>query len=102
METAPSATTPTMGKESPAGFEPAVRPSKYRLSPERAKVILTTPPVNMTIFEAAEFLRVSPRVLRELIRTRKIRSTRVGSKHVLRRQTLDAFLGAEQTTGGSQ
>jgi excisionase family DNA binding protein len=43
--------------------------------------------------EAAAYLTCSPRKLRDLILERKIKSARVGSKIVLRREWLDVFLG---------
>ena len=66
----------------------------YRLPPERAAEIRTSPPVIMTVLEAAAYLACSPRKLRDLILARKVKSTRVGSKIVLRREWLDAMLGA--------
>ena len=68
--------------------------SKYRLASERAAEIRTSPPVNMTLMEAAAYLACSPRKLRDLVQARKVKSTRVGSKIVLRREWLDAMLGA--------
>ena len=66
----------------------------YRLPPERAAEIRTSPPVNMVIMEAAAYLACSPRKLRDLIQARKLKSTRIGSKIVIRREWLDAMLGA--------
>ena len=48
----------------------------------------------MTVMEAAAYLGCSPRKLRDLIQSRKVKSARVGSKIVIRREWLDAFLGA--------
>lgn len=48
----------------------------------------------MTVMEAAAYLACSPRKLRDLIQERKLKSTRVGSKIVIRREWLDAMLGA--------
>jgi len=66
---------------------------KYRLAPEKAERIRTSPPVVMTVMEAAAYLACSPRKLRDLIQTRKLKAARVGSKVVLRREWLDAMLG---------
>ena len=66
----------------------------YRLPPERAAEVRTSPPVVMTVMEAAAYLACSPRKLRDLIQARKLKSTRVGSKIVIRREWLDAMLGA--------
>lgn len=66
----------------------------YRLPPEQAAQIRTSPPVVMTVMEAAAYLGCSPRKLRDLIQSRKVKSARVGSKIVIRREWLDAFLGA--------
>jgi excisionase family DNA binding protein len=48
----------------------------------------------MTVMEAAAYLAVSPRTVRQLIDRRSLKSTRVGSKIVIRREWLDAMLGA--------
>jgi excisionase family DNA binding protein len=66
----------------------------YRLPPERAAEIRTAPPAVMTVMEAAAYVACSPRKLRDLIQARKLKSTRVGSKIVIRREWLDAMLGA--------
>ncbi len=50
----------------------------YRLPPEKAAFIRTSPLVVMTVMEAAAYLAVSPRKLRDLIQERKVKSTRVG------------------------
>jgi hypothetical protein len=68
--------------------------SKYRLAPDRASLVRTSPPCILTVMEAAAYLACSPRKVRELIQTRKLKSTRVGSKLVIRREWLDAMLGA--------
>ena len=68
--------------------------SKYRLAPDRAAIVRTSPPVVMTVMESAAYLAVSPRTIRQLIDRRKLKSTRVGSKIVIRREWLDAMLGA--------
>ncbi len=74
---------------------PAQRPAiKYRLDPEKAARIRTTPPCVMTVQEASAYLACSPRKLRDLVATRLVRSARVGVKIVIRRDWLDAFLGS--------
>ena len=73
---------------------PMHSPSKYRLSPEGAAQIRTTPPVVMTVMEGAAYLACSPRKLRDLIQSQRIKSARIGAKIVLRREWLDSFLGA--------
>lgn len=47
----------------------------------------------MTVMEGACYLACSPRKLRDLISDRKVKSARVGSKIVIRREWLDALLG---------
>ena len=68
--------------------------SKFRLAPEKAALIRTSPPVNLTVMEAAAYLACSPRKLRDLIQAGKLKSTRVGSKIVIRRTWVDDMLGA--------
>ncbi len=68
--------------------------SKYRLASERAAIVRTAPPIYMSVMEAAAYLGCSPRKLRDLIQSRKVKSTRIGSKIVLKRVWLDAMLGA--------
>lgn len=76
---------PASSQKEPAG-------AKYRLSPEKAALIRTSPPVNMSVFEGAAYLGISPRKLRDLIQTRKVRAARIGSKIVLRREYLDELV----------
>ena len=97
----PATNPPATGEATPAGTEPTVSASRYRLSLERADEIRRSPPMTFTVFSAAAYLNVSPRLVRDLIRTRKLRSTRVGAKHILHRSTLDAFLGVNATGGTS-
>jgi excisionase family DNA binding protein len=85
-ELSPFATQPNMQSQPPTH-------SRYRLAPDLADKVRTSPPLNMTVFEAAAYLCVSPRKVRELVICRRLRSARVGSKHIFRRQWLDAFLG---------
>jgi excisionase family DNA binding protein len=68
-------------------------PSKYRLADTVASEIRRNPPVNLTVPEAAAYACCSPRKMRELIASRRVRSTRVGAKIVLRREWIDDFLG---------
>jgi excisionase family DNA binding protein len=68
--------------------------SKYRLASDRAAIVRITPPGIMDLKEAAAYLAVSPRTIRQLIERGKLKSTRVGAKIVLRREWLDAMLGA--------
>jgi len=67
---------------------------KYRLDPDKAAVIRTAPPVVMDVKEASAYLVCSPRKLRDLIAAHRVKSARVGAKIVIRREWLDAFLGA--------
>ena len=72
---------------------PAQRPAtKYRLDPEKAASIRTSPPCNMNLREASAYLVCSPRKLRDLVAARRVRSARVGVKIILKRAWLDAFL----------
>jgi len=63
-----------------------------RLLPEKAVLIRSNPPVVMNLMEAAAYVACSPRKLRDLVLTRRVRHTRVGSKIIIRREWLDAFL----------
>jgi len=67
---------------------------RYRLDPDKAAIIRTTPPVVMDVKEASAYLVCSPRKLRDLIAAHQVKSARVGAKIVIRREWLDAFLGA--------
>jgi excisionase family DNA binding protein len=69
------------------------RISRYRLPADRAAIVRTTPPVVMTLMEAAAYLACSPRTLRDLVADRRVKSARVGAKIVIRRAWLDEFLG---------
>ncbi len=68
--------------------------TKYRLASDKAAVIRTNPPHNMSVMEGAAYLGVSPRKLRDLIAARRIKYARVGSKIILRREWCDEMLGA--------
>lgn len=65
---------------------------KYRLDPDRAAIIRTTPPLVMDLKEASAYLVCSPRKLRDLVAAHRIRHAYVGAKIVIRREWLDAFL----------
>ncbi|MFT3783676.1 MAG: helix-turn-helix domain-containing protein [Nibricoccus sp.] len=67
---------------------------KYRLDADKAVIIRTTPPVVMDVKEASAYLVCSPRKLRDLIASRRVKSARIGAKIVIRREWLDMFLGA--------
>lgn len=54
--------------------------------------IRSNPPANMSVKEAALFVGVSERTLRETIANHEIRHVRFGSRIILRRVDLDAFL----------
>ena len=69
-------------------------PIKYRLSPEQASAIRTNPPVNMGVFEAAAYLNISPRKLRDLIAARRVKHARLGAKIILRREYLDELVSS--------
>ncbi|KXU37856.1 hypothetical protein AXK11_01500 [Cephaloticoccus primus] len=62
------------------------------LLPEKAVFNRSNPSVNMTLKEAASYVACSPRKLRDLVLTRRVKHARVGSKIVIRREWLDAFL----------
>lgn len=66
---------------------------KYRLDPDRAAMIRTSPPVLMDLKEASAYLVCSPRKLRDLVTAGRVKHARVGAKIVIRREWLDAFLG---------
>jgi len=78
---------------SPSPQSPS-RPSKYRLPPEQAANIRTNPPFNMTVMEAAAYLAVSPRKVRDLVASRRLRHARIGAKIVIRREYLDELITA--------
>ena len=67
---------------------------QYRLSPDKANLIRTTPPAIMNLMEGSAYMVCSPRKLRGLISAGHVKSARVGAKIILRREWLDAFFGA--------
>jgi excisionase family DNA binding protein len=66
---------------------------KYGLDSARMAVVRTAPPVVMDLKEASAYLVCSPRKMRDLIASGRVKSARIGAKIVIRRQWLDAFLG---------
>ena len=66
--------------------------SKYRLPPDRAAAVRTAPPINMTVLEAAAYLGISPRKIRELVASRDLRCARIGSRIIIRREWADQLL----------
>lgn len=68
--------------------------AKYRLPLDQATVIRTNPPVNLTVMEAAAYIGVSPRKLRDLIAARRVKFARIGAKIILRREYLDELVRA--------
>jgi len=62
------------------------------LLPEKAVLVRSNPSVAMGLKAAASYVACSPRKLRDLVLTRKVQHARVGSKIVIRREWLDAFL----------
>ena len=63
--------------------------NKYRLAADKAAVIRTNPPFNMSVMEGAAYIGISPRKLRDIIQARRVKCARVGSKIILRRESLD-------------
>ena len=68
--------------------------SRYRLAPEQEAAVRVDPPINLNVMECAAYLRCSPRKVRDLISSRRLRHARVGSRIIVRRQWVDEFLGA--------
>ena len=66
--------------------------SIYRLDPEKAASVRTNPPHNMTVFEAAAYVGVSPRKLRDLLTAGRIKHARLGAKIIVTRTALDEAL----------
>jgi len=66
--------------------------SKYRLAADKAAIIRTNPPHNMTVMEGAAYLGISPRKLRDIIQARMVKHARLGSRIIFRREYLDALL----------
>jgi|GEM_PF-1701263 len=69
--------------------------NKASLSPDRAALIRSNPPVNMTLKEAAVYMACSPRKLRDLVLACRVKSARIGTKIVINRKWLDEYLGLE-------
>jgi excisionase family DNA binding protein len=73
----------------------SIRRTETRLElidPARAKEIRTSPPIVMSINEGACYLGVSPRKLREDIKSRRIASAPFGGRILIRRADLDAAI----------
>lgn len=68
--------------------------SKYRLAADKAAMIRTAPPAIMSVAEAAAYLCISPRKLRDLLSAGRIRYARLGSKIILKKEYLDAAVQA--------
>lgn len=66
--------------------------AKYRLTPHEAAIIRTNPPANLTVMEAAAYIRCSPRKLRDLIKEQRVTAVRIGAKIILRREYLDELV----------
>lgn len=66
--------------------------SKYRLAADKAAAIRTNPPTNMSVYEGAAYLGISPRKLRDMITARRVKHARLGSKIILRREYLDELV----------
>ncbi len=66
---------------------------KDRLAPDKAVAIRTSPPHVMDLKEASADPVCSPRGLRDLVASRRVKHARVGAKIVIRCEWLDAFLG---------
>jgi excisionase family DNA binding protein len=68
--------------------------AKYRLPADKAAIIRTNPPANLTVMEAGAYLCVSPRKIRELVAERRLKCARIGSRLVFKRSWLDELLGS--------
>jgi excisionase family DNA binding protein len=66
--------------------------SRYLQKVALAASVRINPPHVMTVFEGAAYLCVSPCKLRHLIWAGRIKHARIGSKIVLRRESLDDFI----------
>jgi excisionase family DNA binding protein len=86
-------TNPTMSDPTPCSATCQRPPrTEYRLAPDKAAVIRTMPPLVMDLKEASAYLVCSPRKLRDLVATHRVKHAYVGRKIVIRREWLDAFL----------
>lgn len=72
--------------------------TKYRLDSDRATIVRTTPPVVMDMKGASAYMDCSPRKLRVLIASPRVKHTRIGAKIAIRREWLDAFQGKYDPT----
>lgn len=75
------------------GFmQESIRANSAAGSPAQTSRVREGSLVNLTVPEAAEYLRLGERTVRELIARRALKAVRVGRRLILRRQDLDAFL----------
>jgi excisionase family DNA binding protein len=77
------------------GVLKTIRRTETRLElidPARAKEIRISPPIVMSINEGACYLGVSPRKLRDDIKSRRIASAPFGGRILIRRADLDAAI----------
>jgi len=54
-------------------------------------MIRVNPPVNMTVLEGAAYVGICPRKLRDLISHGCVKCTRIGTRIILRRESLDVL-----------
>ena len=64
----------------------------FRIKEGRNSNIRSNPPANMSVAEGAKFIGVSERKLRASIANHEVKHVRFGSRIILRKQDLDAFL----------
>ena len=57
--------------------------------PQRADRVRRDPPFRMTLAEAATYIGISPRTLRDHVRCRRISQVKLGGRIVFRREQLD-------------
>ncbi len=69
--------------------------SKYRLDAEAASAVRTNPPCVLNVLEAAAYLGISPRKIRDLLYARAIKHAKIGARIVIRKQYLDEFVSAK-------
>jgi excisionase family DNA binding protein len=61
--------------------------------------IRTNPPLRLTIGEAAEYATVSHITIRRALKSRALRSARLGSRHVIKLADLDAWIDSPMGGG---
>jgi excisionase family DNA binding protein len=64
----------------------------HTLTPAQTHDIQRNPPALLSALEAAAFLRISERTLRELVRLQRLKALRIGKRIVIRIADLNAFL----------